>query len=161
MNMQVSTGVQPPPPPSSIEEMQLPVVMMRDILLKTMFRKNLDLVSEVAVAICLPRAVTQELVDMARVQKLLEATGTLNANSGGEMGYQLTDAGKARALDALSQSEYFGAMPVPLAVYREQVKRQSIRNIQITRDQLTNAMGHLILPNSLLDHLGPAVSAGR
>ena len=104
---------------------------------------------------------TQELVDIAREQKLLEATGTLNANSGNEMGYQLTDAGKARALDALSQSEYFGAMPVPLEVYREQVKRQSIRNIQVTRDQLTGAMGHLVLPDSLLDHLGPAVSAGR
>ena len=161
MNMQVTQGVQPPPPPVSLEDMRLPIVMMRDILIKTMFRKNIDLVSELAQAICLPRAVTQELVDQARGQKLLEATGTLNANNGGEMGYQLTDAGKARALDALAQSEYFGAMPVPLAVYREQVKRQSIRNIQITRDQLTNAMGHLILPDSLLDHLGPAVGAGR
>ncbi len=161
MNMQVATGVQPPPPPSRLEEMQIPIVMMRDILLKTMFRKNIELASDVAVAICLPRAVTQELIDMARSQKLLEATGTLNANSGGEMGYQLTDAGKSRALDALSQSEYYGAMPVPLAVYREQVKRQSIRNIQISRDQLMTAMGHLILPDSLLDHLGPAVSAGR
>lgn len=161
MNMQVNSSVQAPPPPTTLEDMQLSLVMMRDILLKTMFRKNLDMVSEIANAICLPRAVTQELVDMARQQKLLEATGTLNANSGGEMGYQLTDAGKSRTLDALSQSEYFGAMPVPLAVYREQIKRQSIRNIQITRDQLTNAMGHLILPNELLDHLGPAVSAGR
>ena len=161
MNMQVSQGVQPPPPPQRLEEMRLPIVMMRDILLKTIFRKNLDLVSEICEAICLPRAVTQELVDMAREQKLLEATGTLNANSGNEMGYQLTDAGKARALDALSQSEYFGPMPVPLDVYREQVKRQSIRNIQITRDELTGAMGHLILPDELLDHLGPAVSAGR
>ncbi|MEM7074515.1 MAG: ATPase [Pseudomonadota bacterium] len=161
MNMQVATGVQPPPPPVGLSEMRLPVVMMRDILLKTMFRKNVDMVTEIAEAICLPRAVTQEIVDIAREQKLLEATGTLNANSGNEMGYQLTDAGKARALDALSQSEYYGAMPVPLAVYREQVKRQSIRNIQITRDQLTGAMGHLVLPSELLDHLGPAVSAGR
>jgi hypothetical protein len=141
--------------------MKLPVVMMRDILLKTIFRKNLELVSEIAEAICLPRAVTQELVDMCREQKLVEATGTLSATAGSEMGYQLTEAGKARALDALSQSEYFGAMPVPLDVYREQVARQSIRNIQITRDELTRAMGHLILPNDLLDHLGPAVSAGR
>ncbi len=47
---------------------------------------------------------TQELVDLARSQKLLEATGTLHATSGNEMGYQLTDAGKARALDALSAS---------------------------------------------------------
>ena len=141
--------------------MQLPPVMMRDIALKTMFRKNINEVSELARAICLPRQVTQELIDMAREQRLVEATGTLNASAGGEMGYQLTDGGKSRTLDALSQSEYFGAMPVPLAVYREQIKRQSIRNIQVTREQLTSAMGHLILPNDLLDHLGPAVSAGR
>jgi hypothetical protein len=161
MNMQTSQGVQPPPPPTRIEEMRLPIVMMRDILIKTMFRKNLDMVTDLAEAVCLPRAVTQELVDLARSQQLVEATGTLNANSGNEMGYQLTDAGKSRALDALSQSEYFGAMPVPLPVYREQIKRQSIRDIQITRDQLTGAMGHLVLPDSLLDYLGPAVSAGR
>lgn len=160
MNMQTG-NVMAPPPPKRLEDMQLPMVMMRDILLKTMFRKNVDMVSDVAKAICLPTAVTQELVDMAREQRLLEATGTLNANSGNEMGYQLTDAGKARALDALAQSEYFGAMPVPLDVYREQVKRQSIRNIQVTRDQLTNAMGHLILPPTLLSELGPAVSSGR
>ena len=162
MNMQANTtGVQPPPPPSGIEEMRLPVIMMRDILLKTIFRKNIDMVSDIAEAVCLPRAVTQEIVDMAREQRFLEATGTLNANSGNEMGYQLTDAGKARSQDALAQSEYFGPMPVPLEVYSEQVKRQSIRNIMITRNELTQAMGHLVLPNSLLDHLGPAVSAGR
>ncbi|WIY25935.1 P-loop NTPase family protein [Parasedimentitalea psychrophila] len=160
MNMQTS-HVMAPPAPKGLTQMQLPPVMMRDILLKTIFRKNVDMVTDIAAAICLPISVTQELVDIARGQKLLEATGTLNANNGNEMGYQLTDAGKARALDALQQSEYFGAMPVPLDVYREQVKRQSIRNIRVTRDQLTNAMGHLVLPNSLLDHLGPAVSAGR
>jgi len=161
MNMQLSHGVQPPPPPHRIEEMNLPLVMMRDILIKTMFRKNISLVSELAEAVCLPRAVTQELIDMARAQAMVEATGTMSATAGGEMGYQLTDGGKSRALDALAQSEYFGAMPVPLAAYGEQVKRQSIRNIQITRRELTESMGHLVLPDSLLDYLGPAVSAGR
>ena len=160
MNMQTS-AVMAPPPPKTLEDMRLPIVMMRDIVIKTIFRKNVDMVSELAQAVCLPIPVTQELVDMAREQRLIEATGTLNANNGNEMGYQLTDAGKARALDALAQSEYFGPMPVPLEVYSEQVKRQSIRNIQVSRDQLTGAMGHLVLPDSLLDHLGPAVSAGR
>jgi hypothetical protein len=160
MNMQ-NPNVVAPPAPKSLEAMRLPLVMMRDIVLKTMFRKNADTVSVLSRAICLPIPVTQELVDLARSQKLLESTGTLHANSGGEMGYQLTDAGKARALDALAQSEYYGAMPVPLEVYAEQVKRQSIRNIQVTRDQLTSAMGHLILPPDLLDQLGPAVSSGR
>jgi len=160
MNMQPSAVVAPPAP-RTLGEMRLPLMMMRDILLKTMFRKNADMVSEIARAVCLPVPVTQELVDLARGQKLLEAGGTLHAGAGGEMRYQLTEAGKARALDALAQSEYYGAMPVPLAVYAEQVERQSIKNIQITRDQLTGAMGHLVLPNELLDHLGPAVSAGR
>lgn len=161
MNVQNTTSVTAPPPPRGIAGMQLSVVMMRDILIKTMFRQNIDMVTEISRAICLPVSVTQELVDLARSQRLLEATGTLNANSGNEMAYQLTEAGKARALDALAQSEYYGPMPVPLAVYREQVKRQSIRNINVSRDQLTAAMGHLILPPSLLDHLGPAVGAGR
>jgi hypothetical protein len=160
MNME-SQNVIAPPAPRSLEAMQLPPVMMRDILLKTMFRMNLDTCSDLSRAICLPIPVTQELIDVAREQKLVQATGTLHANSGGEMGFELTEAGKARALDALAQSEYYGAMPVPLDVYSEQVKRQSIRNIQVTRDQLLGAMGHLILPNELLDHLGPAVSAGR
>ncbi len=160
MNMQTTT-VLAPPPPKRLEEMQLPLVMMRDIILKTIFRKNVDMVSDLAAAVCLPVPVTQELVDMGRTQRLIEATGTLNANNSNEMGYQLTDAGKARALDALAQSEYFGPMPVPLEVYREQVKRQSVRNLQITRAQLTQAMGHLVLPDSLIGNLGPAVSAGR
>lgn len=160
MNMQ-NTAVMAPPAPRQLHEMKLPVVMMRDILIKTMFRKNVDMVAELASAICLPVQVTQELVDMARGQRLLEATGSLNANNGSEMGYQLTDAGKARALDALSQSEYFGAMPVPLDVYREQVKRQSIRNLMVSRDMLNNAMGDLVLPDELIGNLGPAVSAGR
>ena len=160
MNMH-NPAVMAPPPPRTLDDMRLPLVMMRDILIKTIFRKNIDMVSDLAKAICLPVPVTQELVDLGRTQRLIEATGTLNANNGNEMGYQLTDAGKARALDALAQSEYFGAMPVPLEVYREQVQRQSVRNMQVTRTMLTGAMGHLVLPDSLLDSLGPAVSAGR
>jgi hypothetical protein len=160
MNMQ-QTGVLSPPPPRSLAAMAVPVPMLRDILIKTMFRMNLDLVSQIARAICLPVAVTQELIDLARSQTLVEATGTLSPTSGNEMGYRLTDTGRARALDALAQSEYYGAVPVPLAVYAEQIKRQSIRNTQLTRARLEAAMGHLVLPPDLLSNLGPAVSAGR
>jgi hypothetical protein len=161
MNVQTPTGVPAPPAPRNLAETGLSLVMLRDILLKTMFRMNLDTVTAISRNIALPVPVAQELVDLARSQRLLEATGTLHATSGSEMGYQLTDSGKARALDALAQSEYYGAVPVPLEMYREQVKRQSVRNIRLTRQQLVAAMGHLILPEHLLDHLGPAVTSGR
>ena len=161
MNIQTTTGVLPPSPPRTLPEVGINMVMMRDILLKTMFRMNLDLVTAIARVICLPNTLTQELVDLARTQRLLEATGTLHATSGNEMGYQLTDAGKSRALDALSQSEYYGAMPVPLASYGDQMKRQSVRNMRLTRTELMKGMGHLILPGDLIDNLGPAVTSGR
>ncbi|RUS63365.1 ATPase [Pseudorhodobacter sp. E13] len=162
MNVQTPPpNVLAPPACKSLAEVGISLVMMRDILLKTMFRTNLDLTSALARAICLPVPLTQELIDLARTQRLLEATGTMHATSGKEMGYQLTDAGKARALDALSQSEYYGAMPIPLEDYRVQVQRQSVRNIRLTREQLTGAMGHLILPPDLLSNLGPAITSGR
>jgi hypothetical protein len=154
-------NVQAPVAPRTMNETGISIVMMRDILLKTMFRTNLDLVSALSRAICLPVPVIQELVDLSRGQKLIEATGTLHANSGNEMGYQLTELGKNRALDALSQSEYYGAMPIPLEAYKEQVKRQSIRNMKLTRTQLLSGMGHLILPEDLIGNLGPAVTSGR
>lgn len=161
MNMQEVTTVPAPSAPRSIEAMQMPLTMLRDILIKTLFRKNVSFLSDIARAVCLPIPVTQELIDVVRSQRLCEAMGTLNANSGNEMGYQLTESGRARALDALGQSEYFGAMPVPLDVYRQQVRLQTIRNIQLSRDALNGAMSHLVLPRPLMDQLGPAVNAGR
>ncbi|MGR3464984.1 ATPase [Limimaricola sp.] len=162
MNMQI--GAAAPQVPRGLDATGLPPVMMRDIALKTIFRMNARFVSEIAQAVCLPINVTQELIDLLRGQKLIEAMGTLNSPGGAaatEMPYQLTDAGRARALDALAQSEYFGAMPVPLAAYHEQVARQSVRNLTLTRGRLQAAMGHLVLPPRLLGQLGPAIGAGR
>ncbi len=155
------SGVQPPPSPRSLAETGLSTIMMRDIFLKTMFRTNQDQVSTLSKSISLSIPLTQELMDLCRTQKLVTATGTLHANAGNEMGYELTDAGKARALDSLSQSEYYGAMPVPLDQYQVQIKRQSVRDIRLNRDQLMSGMGHLILPPDLIDNLGPAVTSGR
>ena len=150
-----------PPCPRGLDDLGLAPVMLRDLLLKTMFRMTLDQVGDIARACGLATPLAQELVDMARSQLLLEAAGTLHATARSEMSYRLTEAGKARALDALAQSEYVGAMPVPLAQYAAQVDRQSVRNMAMTRDRLARAMGDLVLPPDLLDHLGPAVGAGR
>jgi hypothetical protein len=150
-----------PPPIKSLAATGLDPVLMRDILLKTIFRMSLFRITDIARAICLPIPQTIELVDSARAGQLIEAVAVTPGSANSEARFQLTDAGKARALDALAQSEYYGAMPVPLAVYEDQIKAQTIRNIQITRRQLQIAMSDLVLPPTLLDDLGPAVSSGR
>ena len=161
MNMMVPNPVPAPAPLKTLSDTGLSMVMMRDVLLKTMFRKSCETAREIAAAVCMPVPLAQELVDIIRKAGLVEATGTLHAGKGGDMGFQLTEAGKARALDALSQSEYYGAMPVPLEIYKQQTRKQSVRNVQITRDALLRSMGHLILPPNLIDQLGPAVGSGR
>jgi len=156
-----SAPVAAPPVPRNLEATGLTNVMMRDILLKTMYRMTLSRISEIARNICLPIPQSIELIDLCRQERLLEATASSSMRGSGEASFQLTEAGKARALNALSQSEYYGAMPVPLEAYAKQIQKQSIRNIQVTRRQLQIAMGDLILPPTLMDDLGPAVSSGR
>lgn len=160
MNIQ-APGIQAPPTIKTLASTGLKQVLMRNILIKTIYRMSLSKITDIARQVCLPIPQTIELVDAARAERLLEAIATINPEANTEASFQLTEAGKARALDALSQSEYYGAMPVPLEQYREQILRQSIRNVRVTRRELKVAMGDLILPPSLMDDLGPAVSSGR
>jgi len=156
------TQIQPPPAPASLEETGLTMTMMRDVLLKTMFRMSLNHISELSQILCLSFSQVQQLIDDARNEHLIEAIGTMQATAtSSELGFQLTDAGRSRAQQALAISEYYGAMPVPLDIYAAQIRRQSIRKLKITRQQLVAAMGDLILPEGLLADLGPAVTSGR
>ena len=163
MNVQnPATRITPPVLPATLADTGLPMTLMRDILLKTMYRMSLNLASDLAKVVCLPFAQVIELIDHARGERLLEAMGTMHAGAtSSEMGFQLTEAGRKYAQSALALSEYYGAMPVPLDRYAEQVRRQSIRDVKISRDQLLAAMGDLILPEGLLADLGPAVTSGR
>ena len=91
----------------------------------------------------------------------METLGTNEASGTSELRYRLTETGKARAMDALAQSEYYGSLPITLEAFRDQTTRQSITTASITKERLTSAMGNLVLPQGLLDQLGPAVNSGR
>jgi len=150
-----------PRTPLHMDELGLEVVLMRDILLKTFFRRNLTTLTETAKTLCVTPPIAQELIDLCRENNLIETLGSRAASTTTELRYQLTESGRARALDALQQSEYYGAMPVPLADYWKQTARQSIGDAVITQDRLEASMGHLVLPAGMLDQLGPAVNSGR
>ena len=58
MNMHAPTGVMAPPQPRRLEDVGLNMVMMRDILLKTMFRMNLDQCTELSKVLAIPLPIT-------------------------------------------------------------------------------------------------------
>ncbi len=101
----------------------------------------------------------------------MEATGALHADSGGEMGLRLSKTGKAHALEASQQSEYFGALPVPLTDCTPKVRTPSLQNLAMTRDLLGAAIGSgrsilmcgppdngkFSIPNGLRDAIGNTI----
>lgn len=160
MDMQARTPHRPELP-MSVAATGLNPVFARDILIKTMFRKNVETARDVERELSCSAPVAQELIELARDQGMLEVIGSAGEGNARLMRYQMTDTGKARALDALGQSEYFGALPIPLEMYKKQVALQSVADVGITRSALEGAMGHLIIPDGLLTQLGPAVNSGK
>jgi hypothetical protein len=75
--------------------------------------------------------------------------------------FAITDLGRERAREFLEISGYAGAAPVPLDVYAEVTRKQTIRRIPVTAREMAQAFQGVILPKGLLDRLGPAVNSGR
>ena len=150
-----------PTVPNSIEELGLEFTLMRDILLKTIFRRNLSNILDIAEALCVSVPIAQILIDNCKEYALIETLGARGASPTATLRYQLTDGGKTRALDALVQSEYYGALPVPLSDFWKQTAKQGIANVNITQEVLEASLSHLVLPDGMLDQLGPAVNSGR
>jgi hypothetical protein len=61
----------------------------------------------------------------------------------------------------LDASQYVGPAPVPLAQYRQWIHAQSVRHAHVTREDLRAGFSHLVLNQSLLDLLGPAVNSSK
>ena len=74
MNQTAEPRIQPPAPPASLADTGLPMTLMRDILLKTMLRMSLSLVSDISSVVSLPYAQVQELIDAARGEQIGRAS---------------------------------------------------------------------------------------
>ena len=150
-----------PPVPLKLSELGLEMTLMIGILLKTIFRRNLSDIIDIAEALSISVPIAQELVDEIRAGGMIETLGARGASTTATMRYQLTESGRARALDALQQSEYYGSFPVPLADFWKQTERQKVKDVNIRREDLENSLSHLVMPEGMLDQLGPAVNSGK
>ncbi len=150
-----------PKAPTRLIELGISPTLLREILLKTMLRRNLDNVIAIADSLKVSVPIAQELLEITREYKQIETIGTSRHEDPKNLRYILTEVGRQTALDALSQSEYFGAVPVPLDEYKAQVNLQSVRNAIVTKDALSSAMAHLIINDHMFGQLGPAVNSPR
>jgi hypothetical protein len=165
MNMHVGLAESPrlavsvaPPAPVSIADTGLDAGFLVDLMVKTIYRMGLERPSEIGRAMKLPVGIVSRLIEMAQAQRMMETLGQLGASLTAEMRYALTGKGREWALEALAQSEYFGPAPVTLEAFSEQIRRQSIRHVTLTRPTLDRVFSELTLSPKLMEKLGPAAN---
>ena len=148
-----------PPIPRTLEATGLGEQFLLDFVLKSMYVSAHETVAEVSGEVNLSKPVVELLLTLLRDRGLVEISGT--AQSQFLLRHSLPERGRARAIEALGQSAYVGPAPVPLEDYYFRVEAQSIVNERVDLGRLKQALRDLVLPSSMLRHLGPAVNSGK
>lgn len=75
--------------------------------------------------------------------------------------YALTERGRNLALDALMKSGYVGPAPVPMDLYNRVTLAQSTHQDKVTRENMARLFQGVVIRESVLAQLGPAMHSGR
>ncbi|HSD35791.1 MAG TPA: ATPase [Alphaproteobacteria bacterium] len=150
-----------PQSPNSVRETGIALNSLLGLMVKLMQTRGLERPSQLAEEMKLSAVVTNELMQSAADRKLIESLGVVEANGYQEKRFQMTEAGRRRAADALQQSQYVGPAPVSLESWEERILRQSINNERIEKAAIDRAFSDLIVPAEFVRRLGPAVNSGR
>ncbi len=106
----------------------------------------------------LPLALTAELLEEMRIQKLLEVLGGAGPFT---YRYRVTQAGRERGEWLMAISGYVGPVPVSLADYTEMLHRQLPRLPDATPTTVADALADLVLPDTTAELAGLAALSGR
>jgi predicted ATPase with chaperone activity len=129
------------------------------LLLKTLYTQGALTGHELSRKVALSFTVLDDLLLTATQRHFVEVLGATGHSRIGYT-YELTDEGQNRAQSALAASRYVGPAPVPLPQFAAWVKRQSVKNHEVSREALARAFSDLVLPSEVSASLGPAVNSG-
>lgn len=148
------------PAPRDADATGLPFPLLVELMLKTIFQGGQLRLWECREKTLLPLSVVESIVGFMRAERLCEIQRAVAA--GNDMYYALTDLGRLRAQDALAKNQYIGPCPVSLESYVTQVEKQSIVGSRhVGREEMRRAFDGIILPDGLIDQVGPALNSGR
>jgi predicted ATPase with chaperone activity len=136
----------------------LDALLGEQLVLRYLAVSGAESARQVANDICLALPLTRDLLEQLKTQKLLQHRGS---TAMGDFIYELTDAGRARALDYKRLSAYVGPAPVPFSQYLESIQRQTLKSRSPTPSDLDRAFEDLLVSKDLIDRLGPAITSCR
>ena len=153
--------IEPPVRPDSIEDTGIERNLLMMLIAKAMFTLGTVPPSRLADDLMIsPIIITSLLEEMANLA-LIESRGLTGSDMTGEIRYALTMKGNNWASDALEQSQYVGPAPVSMDAFRAQVEKQAITGEKVDREALAKSLSGLVLPEALVNRLGPAINSGK
>jgi hypothetical protein len=141
-----------PAHPATLAELDISATLVQDIFLRTVRELGQSSLSALRERLKLPPAVLEPLFRQLRQQAYLDVKGIQD----NDYHFGLTTAGKTVAADRATICAYAGPAPVSLAAYDRAIRLQAAR-VSVSRESLQQALGDLVLTQSLLDQLGPAL----
>ncbi len=147
-----------PRQPRSLREANVSASVMERIIMRFLLQASVLAGRRIATQLKLPYKLVEPVLKQLRQEKHIDLSGTTTA---GDSEFVLTNTGRDRARQYVTECSYFGAAPVPLADYAASVKAQSPSSQQISIADLHRAFRGLTISESMLGRLGPALRAGR
>ncbi|MBC8100815.1 MAG: ATP-binding protein [Armatimonadetes bacterium] len=150
-----------PPPLTSIEDSGLTRLGVADLVLKVLYFGGDLMGSDVADVVRLPFAgILDGIFEFLRREKFVEVKGSTGFGDAGYR-YLISERGADKAREALERTQYAGSAPVPLKQYIDSLHKQNKERPPVRRQDLLRLMDDLVIEDTMLDKVGPAVNSGR
>lgn len=149
-----------PPIPMTIADTGLDASQIADLLMKHILFMGEFMISELSERVKLSPHVVETAMESLRREKFIDVKGG-TGYAAVTYTFKITEPGKNRAADLLDLCRYVGPAPVSLEEYRLMVETQTIKSTIISEEGVKKAFSHLVLNESVLKRLGPAISSGK
>lgn len=145
-----------PSEPRTVSETGIRKSLLEGLALKVLYLNGPLSLFEMSRHTRLSLEVTEELFDRLRAENQCSVTGLI----GNIPTIAITGAGRARALELLMLNQYSGPAPVSMASYKEQVRKQSVHNLEVHAEDMDRAFADLVMDSKTLAQLGTALNSG-
>lgn len=154
-------SVKLPSPPQTLRETGLSGSFLLELALKIIHYLDNPTADQVARIIGLTTALTQEIIEQLKADRMVEIVGGGSYDLPGRYKLRITDHGEVRAEQALERCRFAGAAPVPIEQYEKTIAPYLKRHFRPTTETVRRAAADLILRDDVADLLERALCAGR
>jgi hypothetical protein len=149
---QAATQPSRPIIPDRVEDLGISRSLVSDLILRYLWLHGSANLTALHDSLKLSFPLLETLFHQFRQQQLLEVKGMV----GNDYAFSLTSAGRTQATARNEVCQYAGPAPVSIQEYHSLVKTQ-VPEVRLSRESLRQAFSDLVLPDGLLDQLGPSL----